>query len=162
MEFDNQEEIISYLTFQIGEELYAANVSKVQNILEVPRITRVPKSPAYMLGVINLRGSVLPVIDARVRFGIADAKISTQSKVLVLDIEAENEMVMVGALVDSVHEVIDIEKTEIHDPPTLGLKFKTSYLQGVYKKKEGHFMMILDMDKVFSTDDITVNHGELI
>ena len=132
--------------------LFAANVSKIQNILEVPPITKVPKSPSFMLGVINLRGTVLPVIDSRIRFGIKNLEILPQSKILVADIEVDNEIVTVGALVDSVQEVIEIEKPEILDPPALGLKFKSSYLSGVYKNKEGHFILVLDFDKVFSTE----------
>ena len=102
----------SYLSFKLGDELFAVNVGKVLNILEMTRITKVPNSPEYMKGVINLRGSVLPVIDMRVKFGLELTEETVNTCILVLDIEIDNESVKVGALVDAVSEVLEIEEEE--------------------------------------------------
>ncbi len=143
----------SYLTFKLGNELFAAHVSKVLNILELVKITEVPKSPPYMKGVINLRGNVLPVIDTRIKFGMTPTEFTKNTCILVLNIQIEGETVDVGALVDSVQEVLEIEDDDIQSSPSIGTKYKSEFIQGMLKHNE-KFIMLLDMDKVFSTDDI--------
>jgi len=143
----------SYLTFKLCGELFASHVSKVLNILEMLRITQVPKSPAYMKGVINLRGNVLPVIDIRIKFGMPAIEVSKDTVILVLSIEMENEQINVGALVDSVQEVIEVGKQEILPSPSIGSKYRSEFIQGMIKSGE-QFIMLLDMDKVFSTNDL--------
>ena len=147
--------INSYLTFKLAEELYAANVKNVINIIELSKITKVPRSPEYMIGIVNLRGIVLPVIDARKKFGLPEAEYTVNTCILVLEVIVNNDTVLVGALVDGVKEVVEIEASEIKDPPTIGFNFNNYFITGVYKKKdEETFIMILDMDSVFSTDEI--------
>ncbi len=147
--------IDSYLTFKLGDELYAANVKNVINIVELSKITKVPKVPDYMLGIINLRGMVLPVIDARKKFGLALTEYTVNTCILVLEVVINNNNVLIGALVDGVKEVIEIENEEIKDPPSIGFTLNKYFITGVYKKKDDEgFIMILDMDSVFSTDDI--------
>ena len=97
--------INSYLTFKLGDEFFAANVSKVLNILEMTKVTKVPKAPNYMKGVINLRGSVLPLVDTRIKFDMTETEYTTNTSILVLDINMNGEPVHLGALVDSVQEV---------------------------------------------------------
>lgn len=145
--------INSYLSFNLGEEEFAAHVSKVLNILEMTRITEVPKAPDYMKGVINLRGTVLPVIDTRIKFGMTPTEYTNNTCIVVMEIEMEGEIVQVGALVDSVQAVLEIENTEIQPPPSIGSKYKSEFIYGMVKVNE-KFIMLLDMEKVFSTHEI--------
>jgi len=147
--------IKSYLTFRLGEETFAANVGKVLNILEMVKITQVPRSPDYMKGVINLRGSVLAVIDTRIKFGLSPTVISKNTCILVLDITIDSEDVTIGALVDSVQEVIEIDENTIQPSPSIGSKYKSEFITGMLKHND-QFIMLLDIDKVFSTEDIVV------
>ena len=160
METNDTKEIISYLTFKLGEELYAANVKNVVNIVELSKITKVPKTPDYMLGIVNLRGLVLPVADARKKFGLEQADYTVNTCILVLDVVVNNSSVMVGALVDAVKEVIEISTSEIKDPPSIGFNVNNYFITGVYKKKEEDvFVLIVDLDTVFSTDEIVELHN---
>ncbi len=149
----NIAKITSYLTFKLGDEEFAAHVSKVLNILEMTKITEVPKSPNYMTGVINLRGSVLPVIDTRIKFGMTPTEYSPSTCIVVMDIDLEGESVHVGALVDSVQAVIEIEHDQIMPPPSLGNKYRSEFIEGVANINE-KFIMILNMDEVFSSEDL--------
>ena len=151
-------ETSSYLTFKLGEETFAANVSKVLNILEMIKITKVPKAPPYMKGVINLRGSVLPLIDTRIKFGMSETEFSTNTCILVLDLYLNDESVKVGALVDSVQEVIEISADQVQPPPSIGTKFKSDFIEGMAKAGE-EFIMLLDVEQIFSTDEIVVIKG---
>ncbi len=147
--------INSYLTFILDNEFYAVSVKNVINIVEVSKITKVPKVPEYMLGIINLRGMVLPVIDARKKFGISMAEYTVNTCILVLEVVVNNNNVFVGVLVDGVKEVIEIDNDDIKDPPSIGFNYNKYFISGVYNKKdEDVFIMIMDMDSVFSTDDI--------
>jgi purine-binding chemotaxis protein CheW len=143
----------SYLSFKIGEELFAANVLKVVEILEVSKITKVPKSPDYMRGVVNLRGSVLPVIDTRLKFGMPAAIDTVDTCIMVLTIQMENESFILGALVDAVQEVFEITDDQIKSAPTIGSKYKSEFIDGMIRLNE-EFIMLLNVDKVFSSDEI--------
>lgn len=154
METQNTIDIKSYLTFELGEEYFAAHVSKVLNILEMIRITKVPKAPEYMRGVINLRGMVLPVVDTRIKFGLSKTEITKNTCILVLEVEIDHERIQVGALVDSVQEVIEIDEEEIKAAPSIGNKYRSEFINGMYQKDENTFIMLLDMDLVFSEIDI--------
>lgn len=154
MNQDNLSKINSYLSFKLGEEEFAAHVGKVLNILEMTRITEVPRAPEYMKGVINLRGTVLPVIDTRIKFGMTPTEYTTNTCIIVLDIEMEGESIQVGALVDSVQAVLEIDKAAIMPPPSIGSKYKSEFIDGVANIDE-KFIMILNMDSVFSADELT-------
>jgi purine-binding chemotaxis protein CheW len=143
----------SYLSFQVGAELFAANVSNVLNILEMTKITRVPKSPDYLKGVINLRGNVLPVLDTRIKFGLPETEYTTNTCILVLDIKMNKESLQLGAIVDSVSEVLELTNDQISPPPSLGNSYETEYLSGMAKHND-NFIMIIDTNKVFADDEI--------
>lgn len=147
-------EFDSFLSFKLGNELFSANVAKVLNILEMVKITKVPKSPEYMKGVINLRGNVLPVIDLKLKFGMEETEKTSNTCILVLDIEMDEETIHVGALVDSVQEVLELTEDKIMPPPNLGNKYQSEFIYGV-AKQDDEFIMLLDMDKVFSSDEIS-------
>ncbi len=142
----------SYLSFKLGEELFSAHVSKVLNILEMTKITKVPKAPEYMLGVINLRGSVLPLVDTRIKFGIPVTEFTAETCIIVLEVELNGDSVQVGAVVDSVQEVLEVEKEKILPPPDIGSKYKSEFIKGIMKINE-EFIMLLDMDKVFAVEE---------
>ncbi|NOQ25350.1 MAG: chemotaxis protein CheW [Bacteroidales bacterium] len=144
----------SFLSFTLGDESFATNVAKVLNILEMIKIIKVPKSPDYMLGVINLRGSVLPLIDLRIKFGMKQTAYTTKTCILVLEVEIDKELLKVGALVDSVQEVFEVTPEKIQPPPNIGSKYKSDIIYGIAKISE-EFIMLLDMDKIFLTQELT-------
>ncbi len=154
MNLDNLLKINSFLSFKLGEEEFAAHVGKVLNILEMTKITEVPKAPEYMKGVINLRGTVLPVIDTRIKFGMPPTEYTANTCIIVLDIEVDGESIQIGALVDGVQAVLEIDKSKIMPPPSIGSKYRSEFIEGV-ANIDDKFIMILDMDAVFSTEDVT-------
>lgn len=152
---DNIEVMKSYLTFRLGDELFAANVGKVLEILEIPRITKVPRSPTYLRGVINLRGNVLPVIDARTKFGLPVVADTENSCIIVLHIEIDGAPITVGTVVDGVQEVIEIDEKDVQPAPSIGSKYKTEFIDGMVKTND-QFIMMLNLDKVFSSDEVSI------
>lgn len=153
MDKEELAQINSYLTFKLGEEEFAAHVSKVLSIMEMTKITKVPKSPDYMQGVINLRGQVLPVVDTRIKFGMSPTEFTQNTCIVVMEVEVEKEYVQVGALVDSVQEVLELSDEDIQPPPSIGTNYKSEFIYGMAKVDE-KFIMILDMDKVFSAKEL--------
>jgi purine-binding chemotaxis protein CheW len=151
----------SYLSFRLADEFFAAPVGKVLEILEVSRITKVPQCPLYMRGVINLRGSVLPVIDTRIKFGMPVVEDTVNTCIIVLNIEIDRETIAIGTLVDGVQEVLEIEKEAIKPAPSIGSKYKSEFIEGMVKLNE-EFIMMLNLDKVFSSDELmTVKESTL-
>ncbi|MBI9071159.1 MAG: chemotaxis protein CheW [Melioribacteraceae bacterium] len=146
-------EVRPYLTFTLEEELFAVDVGKVREVLDLTKITRVPQTPKYMKGVINLRGNVVPVIDFRLKFGMEEVEATIDTCIIVLEIDVEGEFLVIGALADSVREVFELEPDQIDPAPKLGTKFNVDYLYGIGKKDED-FLMILNIDKAFSIDEI--------
>jgi len=143
----------SYLSFKLDTELFAIDVMKVMEILEVPRITKVPKAPNYLVGVINLRGAVLPVIDTRIKFGMEPTDYTVNTCVVVLNVGIGADSVVVGALVDSVSEVFEVEDGQVQPSPSIGAKYQADFIHGMIKEKD-QFMMLLNIDKVFSALDM--------
>lgn len=143
----------TYLTFSLGNENFAINVDHVEKILEVQSVTEVPKSPEYMLGVFNLRGEVIPLVDTRIKFGMEKTVVSTSTCILVITIENENEKLKLGAMVDSVNEVIKYNNIDIIPLPTVGKQNKAEFLHGVIKVNE-KFILLVNADKIFSVDEI--------
>lgn len=143
----------TYLTFTLGKENFALNVDHVEKILETQQVTEVPKAPEYMLGVFNLRGEVIPLIDTRIKFGMPKSEITSSTCVLVITITSEDESIKLGAMVDSVKEVIQYNTAEIINLPSVGKQNKTEFLNGVLKINE-QFVLLLNADKIFSVDEI--------
>lgn len=139
----------SYLTFKLGNETFAANVGHVLHILEIPEITKMPNSPDYVMGVMNLRGQVLPVIDPHPRFKIPTQEQTKDTCVVVLEIRLDEEKFQLGSLVDSVQEVIEINNEAILPPPELGTQYNSKYIEGVIPLNE-KFILILNVTQVFS------------
>lgn len=145
----------SYLTFRLAEEIFAASVDYVSEILELSKITKVPRSPQFMRGVINLRGSVLPVIDTRLKFGLEAKEDTVNTCIMVLQVEVDGQGIMIGALVDAVQEVLEIEPGSIQQPPSIGSRYRTEFLTGMVKTNE-QFIMLLNIDKVFNSEEISL------
>lgn len=153
MNIEKESGMQTYLSFKLSEEIFAINVSKVLNILEMSRITKIPKTPDYMKGVINLRGTVLPVIDLRIKFGLPEKEPTVDTSIIVLSINLNDETILVGTLVDAVKEVLELKNNDIAPSPTIGIKYNSGFIEGMWRQDE-KFIMILDIDKVFATEDI--------
>lgn len=134
----------SYLKFKINKETYAIDVSNVFNILEVPKITKVPRSPDYMLGLFNFRGQVFPIIDSRLKLKIEDNIFDKHTSVLAIEFNDEEEKIKLGLLVDKVDEVIEIEESDILPKPNIGSNFESDFITGTYKIDD-EFVMIIDI-----------------
>jgi purine-binding chemotaxis protein CheW len=150
---EQKEESNSYLTFKLGEEEFGAHVSQVLNILEMTKITEVPKTPDYMKGVINLRGTVLPIIDTRIKFGLPETEYTNNTCIVVMDLDLNGDTLHIGAIVDEVLSVIEIEQDQIEPPPSIGNKYKSEFIFGMAKVQE-EFVMLLDMQKVLDSDEM--------
>jgi purine-binding chemotaxis protein CheW len=148
-------ETAQYLTFKLSHEVFAVEVAKVREILEYINITKVPKTPEFMRGVINVRGSVVPVLDLRLKFGMTKTEQSVNTCIIVLEIDFEGDTTILGALADSVQEVIELEPNQIEPAPKIGTQLRTEFIKGI-GKRDNEFIMILDIDKVFSMEDLTI------
>lgn len=145
----------TYLVFSLEKDLFSVNVFQVSEILEVPEITKVPQAPEYMLGVVNVRGTVLPLVDTRKKFGFKSKEIDLDSSIIVLEIKLNTgEKVSVGALVDKVVDVLEVTTDKIQPAPTMGIKYKPEFIKGMLRMSENKLAMILEVDKVFSTEDL--------
>jgi len=145
-------EITQYLTFKLEEELFALDIGKVREVLDFTSITKVPQTPDYMRGVINLRGSVVPVVDLRLKFGMGLAEKTVNTCIIIAEVELDGEKVVMGAMADAVQEVLDLEPDQIEPAPRIGTKLNTEFIKGMGKHAE-QFIIILDIDQVFSSDD---------
>ena len=154
-------EAAQYLTFKLSGEIFAVEVAKVREILEYISITKVPRTPDYMRGVINVRGSVVPVLDLRLKFGMTRTERSLNTCIIVLEIDFEGETTILGALADSVQEVIELEPEQIEPAPKIGTQLNTEFIKGI-GKRENDFIMILDIDKVFSAGELQAVSGSLM
>ena len=143
-----------YLTFELGGEAYGLEILKVKEIIGIMNITSVPRMPEYVKGVINLRGKVIPVIDLRLKFGMEALEYNERTCIIVVDITGRSaNNVMVGIVVDSVSDVMNIGDDEIEDTPTFGVKLDTEYILGMAKSKGG-VKILLDIDRVLSNKEI--------
>lgn len=142
-------ETTQYLTFNLAEEVFAVDVGRVREILEITSITKVPQTPDFMRGVINLRGSVVPVIDMRLKFGMTETERTVNTCIIVVEVMMDGETVVIGSLADSVQEVIEMESAQIEAAPHIGTHLNTEFIKGMGKHGE-RFVMILDIDKVFT------------
>jgi purine-binding chemotaxis protein CheW len=148
-------ETTQFLTFSLADDIFAIDVIKAKEVLDFSEVTRVPQTPDYMLGVINLRGSVVPVIDMRRKFKMNAADRTRNSCIVVVEVDVDGEAVTVGALADSVREVIDLKPSQIEPAPRIGTRLNTEFIKGM-GNLDDRFVIILDIDKVFSIDDLVM------
>lgn len=143
-----------YLTFILGSEVFAINILNIKEIIEYGNLTEVPKMPGFIRGVINLRGSVVPVIDMAARFDKPSAAITRKTCIVIIEVAHAASTQVVGVMVDAVNEVIDIEPTEIEPPPSFGANIRADFIEGM-GKVGGRFVIILNVNKVLSVDEIS-------
>lgn len=146
-------ETTQYLTFKLDDEVFSLDISQVREVLDFTAVTKVPKTPDYMSGVINLRGNVVPVIDMRLKFGMTKTDKTVNTCVIIVEINLDGEKIVLGALADSVQEVIELEPGQIEPPPRIGTRLKTGFIKGMGKREE-NFIIILDIDKIFLGDEL--------
>lgn len=142
-----------YLTFKLGSEEFGVRVMKVREIMGVQQITAVPQTPDYLLGVINLRGKVIPVIDLRLKFGLPAMEHTQRTCIIVVQVEGEASAILVGLVVDAVSEVLNLMSSDIEDTPDFGAKLSTPFILGMAKQK-GKVKILLDIDRVVNTHEI--------
>ena len=148
-------ETTQYLTFRLGDEVFALDISKVREVLDFTTVTKVPRTPDFMRGVINLRGSVVPVVDLRLKFGMTRTENSVNTCVIITEVTVDGETTILGALADSVQEVLDLDPDHIAPAPRIGGRLDTDFIRGMGKHGE-RFIMILDIDKVFSSGELAL------
>ena len=146
-------EMRQYLTFKLGNEVFGIDVAKVREILDFTTITEIPRTPEFMSGVINLRGNVVPVVDLRLCFQMSKTVRTRNTCIVVVEVLLESESTVIGALADSVEEVIDMEPDQIKPAPKIGTQIRTDFIKGM-GTRENQFIMILDIDRVFSVEQL--------
>lgn len=148
-----------YLTFLLGNEMFAIRILNVKEIIEYGGLTTVPMMPQFVRGVINLRGSVVPVIDLSARFGRQATAIGKRSCNVIIEVDADGEKQDVGIMVDSVSEVLEIPEADIEQAPSFGARIRTDFIRGMGKINE-KFVIILELDKVLSVQELALlAHG---
>ena len=143
-----------YLTFKLADEVFAIEVSKVREVLDFTTITKIPRTPDFMSGVINLRGNVVPVVDLRLCFEMSKTQKTVNTCIVVVEMLIEGESTIIGALADSVEEVIDLEPEHIQPAPKMGTQIRTEFIKGM-GTRDAQFIMILDIDRVFSAEELS-------
>jgi len=146
-------ETMQFLTFKLDDELFALNIAKVREVLDITTVTRVPRTPEFMLGVINLRGSVVPVVDLRLRFGMRHGERTVNTCIVIAEVMVEGETLVLGIMVDSVQEVIDLRPADIEPAPKIGTRLDMEFISGMGKLKE-RFIIILNIDRLFSSEEL--------
>jgi purine-binding chemotaxis protein CheW len=146
-------ETTQYLTFKFDEEHYALEISKVREVLDFTKVTKVPRTPDFMRGVINLRGNVVPVVDLKLKFGTAAIEKSVDTCIIISEIKVDEDDTVLGLMADSVDEVIELEPKNIEPAPKIGMRLDTAFIKGMGKRGEA-FIIILDIDKIFSSNDM--------
>jgi purine-binding chemotaxis protein CheW len=146
-------EITQYLTFNLGDEVFALDITKVREVLDFTAVTRVPRTPDFMRGVINLRGSVVPVVDLRRKFNMAISENTVNTCIIISEVTVDGDTTVLGCLADSVQEVIDLGQEDIAPAPRIGTKLRTEFIKGMGKRND-RFVIILDIDQVFSAGDL--------
>jgi len=144
-----------YMTFKLGNELFAIGVAQVREVLEVAQITRVPTAPAYMRGVVNVRGQATPVVDFRLKFGLPSVPDTVHTRIIVMELELDGEATVLGGIADSVHEVIEFEPGSIDPPPRIAMRWRTEFIQGMGKRGD-EFIIMLDVNRVFSSEELAL------
>ena len=150
-----QEEEAQYLTFMLGGEMFAIGILGIKEILEYGQLTSVPMMPAFVRGVINLRGAVVPVVDLSARFGRHSSEITRRSCIVIIEAESETDTQDVGLMVDAVSAVLEIPASEIEPAPSFGAKIRSDFISGM-AKVNGKFVIVLNVDRVLSVDEMAM------
>ena len=143
-----------YLTFNLMEEYYGVSVKWILQIIAIPDITKIPKTPPFVMGVINLRGKIIPVIDLRLKFGLPTQEYNERTSIVIIKVQGENAEVYIGIIVDKVNEVLDIHMKEIEKTPAFGVDFDAQYILGMAKVKN-KVVTLLNIDKILTHIELT-------
>lgn len=138
-----------FLTFKLGEEVYGVDIRKIREVLEYTKVTSVPKTPEFMKGVINLRGGVVPVVDLRLKFGMEEKEKTVNTCIIIVEVTIDNDEILLGAIADSVREVVNLSSDQMEDTPSIGMSIRVDFIKSM-GKLDDEFCMILDIDKIFS------------
>lgn len=138
-----------FLTFTLADEVFALDISSVREVLEYTTITKMPRTPEYIRGVINLRGRAVPVVDMRLKFGMSETEHTVDTCIIIVEVRLAGDEVVLGALADSVKEVMDIEPNDIEPAPKMGTSVQTDFIRGIGRHADG-FIIILDINKIFN------------
>ncbi|HEX5392120.1 MAG TPA: chemotaxis protein CheW [Rhodocyclaceae bacterium] len=144
-----------YLTFTLGDEMFAIGILSIREIIEYGNLTEVPMTPPFIRGVINLRGAVVPVIDLAIRFGRQPRETTRRTCIVIIEVETEKGRQEMGIVVDAVSEVLEIPATEIEPPPEFGTRIRNDFIAGM-GKVNGNFVVLLDVSRVLSMEEVAV------
>lgn len=150
-----------YLTFKLDQGLYAIEIAKVREVLEFTTVTKLPHRHDFTRGIINVRGKVVPIIDMRLILGMTQTTGTIDTCVIITEVEVDGEKTVLGILTDAVQEVIDLDSEQILPPPHMGTQIETDIIRGL-GKRDDHFLIILDIDRVFSVTDLHTVTGQTI
>ena len=159
MDLSSSTQTTQYLTFRLDGETFAIEISRVREVLDFTVITKVPGTPDFVRGVINLRGNVVPVVDMRLKFGMTETEKTVNTCVIIVEIALDGETAVLGALADSVQEVIDFGPGQVEPAPKIGMRLNTEFIKGLGKRTGpggDRFIIILDIDKVFSGTELAM------
>jgi len=147
------DEPTTYLTFTMDGEFFATDITRVREVLEYRHVTKVPRTPDYMRGVINLRGSVVPVVDLRFQLGMGPTERTVDTSIVILEVQIDNHLTLLGALTDSVQEVVDFKSEALEPAPRLGTRVNSEFIQSM-AKHDNKFVIILDLVRLFSASQL--------
>jgi len=153
MSDEKRMDMSQHLTFTLGKEVFALDITSVREVLELTAITKIPRTPDFMRGVINLRGHAVPVMDMRLKFGMPAAQVTVDTCIIIVEVAFEGERIIMGGLVDSVREVFEIPPEGMEATPRMGTSINVDYIKGI-GKQEGEFIIVLDIDRLFSAKEL--------
>lgn len=142
-----------YLTLTLGSESFAIVIDVVREILDFTDITRIPQAPPFMRGVVNVRGAAVPVVDLAQKLGLGEVQRTINTRIVIMEVTRDGVPTVMGALADSVREVLELDSGSIAPPPRMGVQGKADCLRGI-GNHEGRFILVLDVDQVFATDEL--------
>ncbi|MFZ5810429.1 MAG: chemotaxis protein CheW [Thermodesulfobacteriota bacterium] len=158
MSDDKRDGTERFLTLSLGREHFALDIYSVREILDMTEITRIPQTPEYMRGVVNVRGGAVPVVDLRLKFGMPAAEQTLNTRIVILEIARGEKSAAIGAIADSVREVLEIEADRIDPPPRMGTGVQVDFIRGI-ARHDDRFLIVLDADKVFTTAEVLALDG---
>ncbi|WP_420428000.1 chemotaxis protein CheW [Algiphilus sp.] len=157
----NEDDMRQYLTFRLHDELYGIDILRVREIIEYGKVTPVPRMPDCVRGIINLRGSVVPVLDLGKRFTKVATEVTPKTCIVIAEIEEDGGIVEIGVIVDAVNEVSDIDDDDTEAPPSFGGRIRQDFIQKI-GKLEDHFVIVLNVDKVLDIDELSALQSGLM
>ncbi len=155
---DTTRDMDQYLTFTLHDELFALDIASVREVLEYTSITRIPRTPAYMRGIINVRGNAVPVVDLNAKFRGVATEPTINTSIIITEVALDDDHTIIGALADAVQEVVEIQEDQIDPPPRMGTSINVDFIKGM-GKVESRFLMVLDINRVISVEEIAAFHA---